>query len=164
MRRLAKMLVVRVALTLIVLVGGCRDSDETPARTSATQTKTVGKDTRSAPSLPRPIEPRCGVEGLATPSISRAGPGWRLVYTYPTNAPRPPRPGEPSVISLDERHHKSRPVTYEDQKVVRVEGAKVDLVAKKGSIVAQWVTDEARYVVIMDGSRRRLERLVACTF
>lgn len=145
---------------LAVGTSGCGGSGG-PER--QTQANTTPKDRAPEARLSRPVEPRCGAEGLAAPVISRAASGWRLVYTYPRNAPREALPGEPTVISLDERHPRSQRVKYPNSRVLRLAGREVDVVRQNDNFIAQWVTKRARYNVITDASRERLERLVRCT-
>lgn len=148
-------------------VCGCGGSDsgteaERAQGTTAEEPAAARGDDRA---LPRALFPRCGVDTFATPTVTRSPHGgWRVVYSYPTRAPRRPAKGQTSVLSLAERPPESTRLRYANARTIRVRGRRVDLTGGQGSWVAQWVTKRARYVAIANGeSTAVLRKVIACT-
>jgi hypothetical protein len=132
---------------------------------SSTQTRAA-----AAKPLAAPIYARCGTETFARPkavAASRKRPpvGWQVVYQYPPNAPRRPRSGQTTTITLFEREPAGPAPKLGDAKEVTVAGRRVLLHdrTKKTLYVAVWQTGKARYTALADGATpAALKRIIGC--
>jgi hypothetical protein len=122
-----------------------------------------------SPKLAKAIPPSCGVDRFTPartgPAPGRTG-GWELIYQFPANPPRPPQPGETTVVDLVEEPPVSGHPRLKGGHDVTVAGRTVSLVPGAGvrrATVAQWTTRAARYIIIANGSSTdTLNRIVGC--
>jgi hypothetical protein len=118
--------------------------------------------------LARAIYPSCGVDKFRTPTtgpaVGRAG-GWEVVYQFPVKPPRPPRPGETTVVDLVEEPPVAHRVRLKGGHDVTIAGRQVSLVPGQGfkSSVAEWTTTRARYIIIANGNKDdTYKRVIGC--
>jgi hypothetical protein len=127
-----------------------------------------GKTSSQAAAPSQPIAPTCGIDNFAAPHIGPAagtGGGWELDYQYPPKAPRPPAPGETTVLAITEKAPIAGRKRVQGGHDVVVAGRQVSLLKANGgrAYVAEWTTKRARYIGLATGSKPdTLERVIGC--
>ena len=155
---------------VLILCGGCGGGVHNQRASTSTGAATKGARRPVVTPLTTAVYSRCDTSKFAPPAvspISRTSPpvGWQVTYLYPTRAPRPPRPGQTTNVTIVERAPVGPPPQLAGGKEITVAGRRVSLRnrTKTTIYVAAWKTATARYTALADGATPvTLERFIAC--